>query len=58
VSKQQHQSSSTSKPTADTSRLKVWAEFREEPDWEKYVAVLLAMALAEVEEERERRKRD
>jgi hypothetical protein len=36
----------------------VWAEFREEPDWEKYVAVLLAMALAEVEEERERRKRD
>jgi hypothetical protein len=58
VNKQQHQSSSTPKPTADTSQLKVWAEFREEPDWEKYVAVLLAMALAEVEEERVGRKHD
>jgi hypothetical protein len=53
MSKQQQQNG-----TPDPPRLKVWAELREEPDWEKYVAVLLAMALAEVEEEREGRKRD
>jgi hypothetical protein len=58
VGKKPRQNRSTPKPTADTSRLKVWAEHRDPIDWDKYIAVLIAMALAELEEERKGRKRD
>jgi hypothetical protein len=40
------------------TRVTMRAEHREEPDWDKLVAVVIAMALAEVEEEREGRRRD
>lgn len=36
----------------------MWSELRDPIDWDKYIAVLIAMALAEVEEEREGRERD
>lgn len=55
MSKQQHQNDSQS---TDTPRIAVWSELRDPIDWDKYIAVLIAMALAEVEEEREGRKRD
>jgi hypothetical protein len=45
----QSKSSSTPAPTYDTSRLVVWGEERENPDWDAYVAALLAWALREVE---------
>lgn len=51
MSKQKHQNDSQ---CADTSRIAVWSELRDPIDWDKYVAVLIAMALAEVEEEREK----
>jgi hypothetical protein len=36
-------------PNPDTQRLVVWGERRQEPDWDSYVAALLAFALREVE---------
>lgn len=36
-------------PTGSTQRLVVWGERRPEPDWDAYVAALLAYALREVE---------
>jgi hypothetical protein len=55
MSKQQHQSHTPS-PATDTPVV-MRAEHRDEPDWDKLVAVVIAMALAEVEEERERENR-
>lgn len=57
MSKQQQQND-TPNGSADTTRLKVWAEHRDPVDWDKYIAVLIAMALAELEEERKGRERD
>lgn len=51
MSKKQSKSSSTSSPGSDTTRLVVWAERRKEPDWDTYIAALLAYALREVEAE-------
>lgn len=42
---------------ADDAPVTMWAEHRDEPDWDKLIAVVIAMALAEAEEEREGRKR-
>jgi len=53
MSRQQRQNDSQSTP-----RITVWSELRDPIDWDKYIAVLIAMALAEVEEEREGRERD
>jgi hypothetical protein len=36
----------------------MWAERRDEPDWDKLVTVVIAMALAEAEEERGRQNRE
>jgi hypothetical protein len=55
MSKQQHSNTS---PHADDAPVVMWAEHRDEPDWDKLVAVVIAMAWAEAEEEREGRKRD
>lgn len=55
MSKQQHQ---TNPQSTDTPRITVWSELRDPIDWDKYIAVLIAMALAEVEEEREGREND
>lgn len=41
----------TSPPPYDTTRLVVWGERRKEPDWDTYIAALLAYALREVEGE-------
>jgi hypothetical protein len=40
-------------PRTDTQRLVVWGERRKEPDWDSYVAALLAFALREVEADAE-----
>lgn len=48
MSKQQ-QPQPTSPPAYDTTRLVVWGERRKEPDWDTYIAALLAYALREVE---------
>jgi hypothetical protein len=37
----------------DTQRLVVWGERRKEPDWDAYIAALLAYALRTVEDEGE-----
>jgi hypothetical protein len=47
MSKQSPQPSS--QPTHDTTRLVVCGERRKEPDWDTYIAALLAYALREVE---------
>lgn len=52
MSKQQNNT-----PPADDAPVAMWAEHRDEPDWDKLVAVVIAMALAEAEEEREGRSR-
>jgi hypothetical protein len=49
MTKQQPQP--TSQPPYDTTRLVVWGERRKEPDWDTYIAALLAYALREVEGE-------
>jgi hypothetical protein len=54
MSKQPRQSDSQS---TDTPRITVWSELRDPIDWDKYIAVLIAMALAEVEAEQEERER-
>jgi hypothetical protein len=54
MSKQQQPNTSP----ADDVPVVMWAEHRDEPDWDKLVAVVIAMALAEAEEEREGRNRD
>ena len=46
-----HQQSKQS--LGDTQRLVVWGERRNEPDWDAYVAALLAYALRQVEGEEE-----
>lgn len=50
MSKKPRQTDSQSQPAADTQRLVVWGERRKEPDWDAYVAALLAYALREVED--------
>lgn len=55
MSTQQRQNDSQS---TDAPPITVWSELRDPIDWDKYIAVLIAMALAELEEEREGRKRD
>lgn len=55
MSKQQQNSTP---PAADDAPVTMWAEHRDEPDWDKLVAVVIAMALAETEEEREGRTGD
>jgi|GEM_PF-3015791 len=52
MSKQHHHSHIPS-PATDAPVV-MRAEHRDEPDWDKLVAVVIAMALAEAEEERER----
>jgi hypothetical protein len=50
MSKQQpSQPSPTAKPVYDTTRLVVWGERRTPPDWDTYIAALLAFALAQIE---------
>lgn len=44
-----HQQSKQS--LGDSQRLVVWGERRKEPDWDAYVAALLAYALRQVEAE-------
>lgn len=55
MSKQKHQSDSQG---TDAPLITVWSELRDPIDWDKYVAVLIAMALAEVEAEHQGRKSD
>ena len=55
MSKQQQ---NNTPPHADDAPVTMWAEHRDEPDWDKLIAVVIAMALAEAEEEREGRNRD
>lgn len=49
MSKKQPKSPPTPSPASDTTRLVVWGERRKEPDWDTYIAALLAYALREVE---------
>jgi hypothetical protein len=49
MSKKRSNSSPTPPPGNDTTRLVVWSERRAEPDWDTYIAALLAYALREVE---------
>jgi hypothetical protein len=56
MSKQQHHQSRTPSPATDAPVV-MRAEHRDEPDWDKLVAVVIAMALAEAEEDRERENR-
>ena len=44
-----HRQSDTQHPASGTDRLVVWSERRKEPDWDSYIAALLAYALREVE---------
>jgi hypothetical protein len=55
MSKQQR--NNTPSP-ADDAPVTMWAEHRDDPDWDKLIAVVIAMALVEAEEEREGRSRD
>lgn len=50
MSKKSRQSDSP-QPAGGTDRLVVWGERRKEPDWDTYIAALLAYALREVEAE-------
>jgi len=52
MSKQHHQNNPPS--TTDDAPVTMRAEHRDEPDWDKLIAVVIAMALTEAEEERER----
>lgn len=45
------------KPRANR-RLRVWAEYRDPPDVDRFVAVLVALALRRVEEEAEQKDDD
>lgn len=49
MSKKPQQPAPTPHPSDDTQRLVVWGERRKEPDWDTYIAALLAYALGEVE---------
>jgi hypothetical protein len=40
-----------SKPHPPSPRLRVWAERRPDPDWDRYIAALVALAMRRVEEE-------
>jgi hypothetical protein len=42
----------------DTTNLTVWAEHRKEPDWDRFIAVCISMALAKAEDERKGQDRD
>ena len=42
----------------DTSRLTVWAQHREEPDWDRFIAVCISMALAKAEDDRKGQSHD
>jgi len=44
-----HLQSGAPQPASGTDRLVVWGERRKEPDWDTYIAALLAYALREVE---------
>ena len=52
MSKQSRQSDSP-QPAPGTDRLVVWSERRKEPDWDTYIAALLAYSLRQVEDEAE-----
>lgn len=43
----------TPAPGSATRPLKVWAERRPEPDWDRFVAALVALALRRVQETKE-----
>jgi len=49
MSKQPRQSDSTPQPGDGSQPLVIWGERRKEPDWDTYIAALLAYALREVE---------
>jgi hypothetical protein len=49
MSKKHPQSNVQPVASGDTDRLVVWGERRKEPDWDTYIAALLAYALREVE---------
>jgi hypothetical protein len=51
------QQNNTPSHTDDDAPVTMWAKHRDEPDWDKLIAVVIAMALAEIEEGREGRKR-
>ena len=53
MSKKSPQSSPQPQPAGDTQRLVVWGERHPEPDWDAYVAALLAYALRQVEDDAE-----
>lgn len=53
MSKKPPQPHSTPQPTGGTQRLVVWGERRKEPDWDTYIAALLAYALRQVEDDPE-----
>lgn len=46
-----HHSQPDPQPASDTTRLVVWGERRKEPDWDTYIAALLAYALRTVEDD-------
>ncbi len=50
MSKQPRQTDSNP-PAFDKTRLIVWAEWRDEPDWDSYLAALLSHSLHQVEKE-------
>jgi hypothetical protein len=45
-------------PADDDASVVMWAEHRDDPDWDKLIAVVVAMSLAEAEEERRGQKDD
>lgn len=53
MSKRLKKSDPNPQPVGDTQRLVVWGERRERPDWDAYIAALLAYALRQVEDEGE-----
>lgn len=52
-----HSKKKVGRPRANR-RLRVWAEHREPPDVDRFVAVLVALALRRVEEEAEQTEAD
>jgi hypothetical protein len=38
-------------PVTSSAPLRVWAERRSDPDWDRYIAALVALAMRRVEEE-------
>lgn len=46
--KRPHQTTPTAAPAYDTERLRIRGERRKDPDWDTYIAILLAHALHKV----------